>query len=124
MRSRPLRPPWTASPGPAGGRPFGGQPADARRDIKVTFGFAERLLSANRDFVTDLVAVATAPATPPAGPARESSQEVIRPHLGWAGGARAVSRAEAGGPGRGGRSWTGAGGRMADGSRASQSASH
>ena len=36
--------------------------------IKVSFGFAERLLSANRDFVTDLVAIATAPATPPAGP--------------------------------------------------------
>ena len=41
-------------------------PEDA---LKVSFGFAERLLAANRAFVSELLGVATAPASTPTAPA-------------------------------------------------------
>jgi hypothetical protein len=50
--------------------PFADSLPTPAETIKVSFGFAERLLSAQREFVTDLLALATAPATPPAAPAR------------------------------------------------------
>ncbi len=42
------------------------RPAHAREDaMKVSFGFAERLLAANRAFVSELLGIASAPASTP-----------------------------------------------------------
>ncbi len=43
--------------------PFLGDLPSAEEAIQVSFGFAERLLTANREFVSDLVAVASTPAS-------------------------------------------------------------
>ena len=52
--------------GPLPTVPFADSLPTPAETIQVSFGFAERLLSATRDFFTDLVAIATAPATLPA----------------------------------------------------------